>query len=356
MTTESTPVSQPQQGDRIVSGAPPSFTWMESTTTEWGIRARPGPRGLRLADINIGSYGVVPDVWEFDTEIPRGAEPNPMAEGMGYSIFEKQEVWAESAADLYEDSIQARWAPSTDIPWSSLQPLPDEIEAAVCQLCTDLSQRAFASMTTLAKWLQQISYGFIEIKNYLSCEIFELARHTEAFRKRALANGGGLGLQPPNNLVQRHCESMNFSEALFCIALVDAAFLDALYSAGGDLAQDDAERELYQRCLADTRRHLRYGVDHLKWIMDHKPSRTLELQRYFAKAEQSMVQDLEQPLASEPLLVLFGGGLNGIDRGAARLHELRRAQVDRYLAALSEGGLDHASFPLNSHLAAYRSS
>src|SRR5690348_10232391 len=149
MTSDAAP-SQPSDAtepatptDRVVNAGPPSFAWMEDTPTEWGIRARPGPRGLRLADINIGSYGEVPDVWPYDTEMPRGAEPNPVAEGMNYSIFEKQEVWAPNAADLYEDSIQARWSPATDIPWQTLEELPKEIEAAVCQLSTDLSQRAY---------------------------------------------------------------------------------------------------------------------------------------------------------------------------------------------------------------------
>ena len=33
------------------------------TPAETGVAATPGPDGLRLRDINIGSYGVVPDQW-----------------------------------------------------------------------------------------------------------------------------------------------------------------------------------------------------------------------------------------------------------------------------------------------------
>ena len=42
-------------------------------------------------------------------------------------------------------------------------------------------------------WLKDISYGYHEVKLYLATQAFDHARHVEAFRKRALANGGGLG-------------------------------------------------------------------------------------------------------------------------------------------------------------------
>lgn len=352
MTQQQPAPDQPQ--DRLTLMMGERFSWMTAEHTEWGIRARPGERGLRLADINIGSYGEIPDVWPYNTEIPRGAQPNPTAEAMGYSIFEKQEVWAPSAADLYEDAIQARWAPATDIPWNRLKPLPRELEAAVCQLATDLSQRAYAAGACISGWLQHISYGYLEVKNYLAVQIFEHSRHTEVFRKRTLANGGALGFEPSNHFTQRFMEAMNFTEALLCIGVIEAAFQEALFEAGDELGQNEAEREIYRRCLADKRRHLQYGREHLAWVVEHAPQRLPELRRYIAKAEHALVADLEQPLSAEPLIVLFGGGLEGIDRGAARLHALRRAQVERYLQTLASAGLSHDEFPLHSHLAAFR--
>jgi hypothetical protein len=92
MTNEAAENKPDGPQDRIAPRRAPRLDWMAITSTEWGVRARPGERGLRLADINIGSYGEVPDVWPYDTEIARGSAPNPLAEGMGYSIFEKHEV------------------------------------------------------------------------------------------------------------------------------------------------------------------------------------------------------------------------------------------------------------------------
>ena len=87
--------------------------------TEWNTRAKPTKHGLTLEAINIGKYGEIPDVWPYQTEMPRGAVPIPGVEGMGYSIFQKQEVWSDACAHLYEEAIQRRWRPATDVPWDT---------------------------------------------------------------------------------------------------------------------------------------------------------------------------------------------------------------------------------------------
>ncbi len=110
-------------------------------TVEWisspgAARAQRGKKGLTVGALNVGTYGDIPDEWPYQTEMPRGAHPISGVPAMGYSIYEKAELWAENAADLYEEAIQRRWRPATDIPWDTLQPLPEEIERAMCQLCT----------------------------------------------------------------------------------------------------------------------------------------------------------------------------------------------------------------------------
>ena len=114
------------------------LSWM-NVPTEWNTRARPTKHGLTLDAINIGKYGEIPDVWPFQTEMPRGAVPIAGVEGMGYSIFEKQEVWSDACAKLYEEAIQRRWRPATDVPWASIEPLSDDLERAICQICTHIS-------------------------------------------------------------------------------------------------------------------------------------------------------------------------------------------------------------------------
>ena len=67
---------------------PPDLTWMRAPT-EWGVRAAPADaeRGLTLADVMLGSYGEVPDVWTDRTEIARGSHPIEGLEGESTDIF-----------------------------------------------------------------------------------------------------------------------------------------------------------------------------------------------------------------------------------------------------------------------------
>src|SRR3990172_5122562 len=121
--------------------------------TEWGIRARVTKRGLTVGALNVGTYGDIPDEWPYHTEMPRGAYPIAGVPAMGYSIYEKAELWAENVSELYEEAIQRRWRPATDIPWDTVQPLPDEIERSLCQVCTYLCEKALLAGDVVGKWL-----------------------------------------------------------------------------------------------------------------------------------------------------------------------------------------------------------
>ena len=100
--------------------------------------------GLTIGDLNIGTYGDIPDHWHNRSEIARGSFPNPINEDMGYTIFDKAIVWADCCVPLYEVAIRDRWVSATDLRWASLEALPDDIEKAVCQLMTEQSDRAYS--------------------------------------------------------------------------------------------------------------------------------------------------------------------------------------------------------------------
>ena len=128
----------------------PDFWWMK-VPTEWGIRARPADKelGLTIGDLNIGTYGDIPDTWTNRSEIARGSFPNPVVEDMGYTIFEKAFIWADCVVPLYEIAIRDRWISSTDLRWASLEALPDGVEGharlAVAHLAQRLLERALAA-------------------------------------------------------------------------------------------------------------------------------------------------------------------------------------------------------------------
>ena len=111
---------------------------------------------------------------------------------MGYILNWKTDMWADNVVELYEEAVARQWSATRDIPWGDLAELPSDVEHAMCQLCTLLTEVEMIAADLPAKWMWRMNHDFIEAKMFLCTQIMDEARHAEVFRKRALANGGGL--------------------------------------------------------------------------------------------------------------------------------------------------------------------
>jgi len=342
-------------GEAGGAGGPPppqlDLAWMR-IPTEWGTRAKPTKKGLTIEAINVGKYGDVPETWEYQTEMPRGAVPILGVEGMGYSVYEKQELWADNAGDLYEEAIQRRWRPATDIDWAALQPLPDDLERAICQLCTHFSEKAQLEADVLAGWEPELSYGYHEVKLYLATVIFEGARHAEVFRKRALSNGGGLGLQSTGWGFRSVTDARNFTETIMVQMVLQDSFTLTQYEFCEKYAQTAAEQLLFRLAMQDKARHIAYGIAHLKYVLLHRQERRLELERYLDKGEALLVADDRDTATREAFAILFAGGKDKIAGGLKIYEAMRRRQVQQYLERLRWATIERAD-QLNPALRAY---
>ena len=309
--------------------------WLDAPV-HWGVKAKdqakPETGGLRFGLLNVDVYGEVPEHWENNTEIPRGAIPDTRTEQMGYSIFEKAEVWSDLCAELYEDAIADRWNSSADIAWDALEPLGADMERAVCQIATLMSEYGWTKAQTTGRWLQEISYGYIEVKLFLGTVVFDCARLYEVWRKRALSNGGGLGRGGRNWKFLPLTQSYTFSE--FTVAsIMHDAMLISLLREGESLAQNDAERQIYDLCAKDLDRHLAYFVDHMRYLLLREPIRREEIHRYLNKAEWYLAKDGDDTLYSA-LAVLLGEGREQAEEAMLDVAMLRQRQVETYLSYL----------------------
>lgn len=316
----------------------PSFDWMNAEVER--VRAVPGDRGMTLRAINIGRYGEVPDHWPYLDDTPRGAAPGgPVTFASSYSIFDKADVWSENAVDLYEEAIQDRWTSAADIPWDTLEPLPDRVERAVDQICTRLSEQGFAAQQGLGRWLEKIAYGFLEVKSFLATQIYDAGRRCEAFRKRALANGGGLGIETPNLFNRALIDSLKWTEFAVALNVLQAATDVVLLETLETRAFNDAERALYRLTLRDVRRHLAYGEGHLAYHLAKLPERREQLNVGCFRAEAAFAGDLAADRPFTEAMVIVLGGDDGEDAGWERLLDLQSRQAEAYLDALERAGM-----------------
>ncbi|MEJ2131885.1 MAG: hypothetical protein P8Y95_09765 [Gammaproteobacteria bacterium] len=279
---------------------------------EWHTHVVPGKKGLTLGALNVGTYGEIPDYWDDQTRLPRGAVPRPGVPPIGYALRHKHEVWADSAADLYEEAIQRRWIPATDVPWNTIEPLSDDVEAAVCQVCTELSQAANTEIEIVSYWQEKMAYGYHEVKMFLATVTFDAARHNEVFRKRALVNGGGLGLESRGNVNRMLSESKGgWTETVAQLILQRGTLLMTIYRYLHRYAHNAAERAIYARCLQDKARHLAYGLDHMHYAINHQDDQRQILNTVLLLGEATFGRELRDPVLREALAIIFAGGVDG---------------------------------------------
>ena len=313
-----------------------------NSPAEIGLKATPGPDGLRLRDINIGSYGIVPDSWELPNDAPRGTETTGQIMAAGYSIFDKAEVWSENAVDLYEDAIKARWTPAIELDWENgLEELPEELERAIGQICTIYSNNGLVEQKIIGRWLEEISYGFHEVKLFLATQAFDAGRKVEVLRKRALINGGGLGQAPLGQIYRGWYQGLTFTDLVIALDVVYKSYEVTLFESASEWAQTEVERDMFAKIAEDSRRHLAYGLSHLEWYERFKPEADKRLGIQFLRAEASLVQEMRLSTTErEALIVLLAGGVENLQAGVDKLKTLRQRQYDAYVDNLASINFD----------------
>jgi hypothetical protein len=331
----------------IGGGAPagmpePDLSWMD-VPTERGRLAPIWETGLELAGVEQGTYGIVPDYWPYENDTPRGSHlpPNTAALAASYSIYKKAEVWADNAALLYEDAIRNHWVSATAIPWETIEPLPQHVELAIDQLCTAWSEQSHLGLEAVSKWLEEISYGFHEIKLYLATVCFDFGRQTEAFRKRALANGGGLGVQTPGVFNRTVYSAMKFGEMASIQLVLRGSFQITLWEEYGKLiARSEADRKLLELATRDLKRHLAYGLEHLQFFLTMEPQKRVQVHAWLNRGEMAMASEWRRNKPyNEALMFLLDS-----DPRAARtkLRAVWRRQIEDYQERLKQATLqDH---------------
>jgi hypothetical protein len=302
--------------------------------TERPPKPKIGAEGFTLKLADAGAYAWVPDHWPYQNDTPRGSYPSKeIGLAAPYTIYDKSEVWADNAADLYELAIREAWKPATEIAWNSIEPLPDHIEAAWDQIFSNISEQQYNSNGVLMGWLKEISYGFHEVKLYLATQVFDHARHVEAFRKRALANGGGLGVQTPGFFNRTVYAAFKFTELIVYTNIIRSSFMLALCEHGEKIARSKADRQLFELTANDLRRHMAYGIEHLRhFLLMGSLDNRRYVRTWLERGEIMMSADLKRDKPLREALILALG--NTVAEGKTALKELRQAQLRKYTLAL----------------------
>jgi hypothetical protein len=296
---------------------------------DWGLRA-PLRNGVVLEqrDVRLGRASAIPEHADNATGFaPRGAVVEAGAPAYGFTITDRDRVWADEAAELYQQGTASAWDAARDIPWAQLEPLPEELEEAVCQIMTFLAENELSALYVPAKFVPRIHPAFIEVVLFLAQQSAEEARHYEAFTKRAVANGGGLRYSAASGQLSLKTlfEQEDLAAACFLLSVLgEGTFVDLLRFVETH-APDPVTREIVRRARVDETRHVHFGVAHTRHFLGSSPGAEAELLLATrARAGSLAAVTSVSPVVLDALTVLAAGGLEprAIREGARAVREL----------------------------------
>ena len=338
-------------------GADLDLSWLDQPAAQRGLRVAPGKRGITLEDIATESYGNIPMTTNNQSGRMRGAAPRGDAQQMQTHWNTRTASWSESAMLLYEEAVQRQWSSATDVPWAELPELPYEMELAMSQLCTFLTQVEFIAGDVPGKYAPNISGEYFEIALFLASQIVDEARHLDVFRKRALANGIGLLKAGPGAIGL--LTAQDFTEVASTLHLVGEGFVQSMFRMGEMFAQSEVDKRMFRLAAQDESRHVAFGVMHMKYVMETQPERRDEIHTYLDRMEGNLGAGSTQAgltgggETGEALAILLGGGTTEtqLREGYMKLLAIRKRQVNEYMHRLDVVGLGDRRQRMNPFMA-----
>jgi TusA-related sulfurtransferase len=264
---------------------------------------------------------------------PRGARIEAGGPEFAFTLRHKREVWAQELSSIYKQAVGNQWSAARDIPWDNLPKLPEEVEAAVCQIMTFLTENEFAALYVPARFIPRIHPHYHEVVEVLAVQIVDEARHAEAFTRRAEAGGGGLGTTAVSGQLslQTLLEEPDFTTATFLLCVMGEGTFLTLLKFIEEHAPEAVTAALARLAHRDEARHVAFGVEHLRYVLEREPERRTSLATAVERRSRMLasISGLS-PYVHDALTVLAGGGVSPrqIHEGARHVAALHR-EMDR---------------------------
>ena len=276
---------------------------------------------------------------------PRGGWIERGGPSFAFTLCRKRDVWAQELASIYKQAIANQWSVARDIPWDKLPTLPREVESAVSQIMTFLTENEFAALYVPARFIPRIHPHYREVVEVLAVQVVDEARHAEAFTRRAEAGGMRLGTSAVSSQLslQTLLEEPDFTTAAFLLCVMGEGTFLTLLKFLEERAPDPVTAALAKLAHRDEARHVAFGMEHLRYVLDREPERRSALAAAVERRSQMLasVSGLS-PYVADALTILAGGGisLREVRTGAQRVSTLHREMDSARRDRLQSLGFD----------------
>jgi len=251
--------------------------------------------------------------------VPLAAVPEGTAATYDWALSSRDRMWTDKLAGLADRAARAQWNAVTDIPWQAALGLKPDVERAVAQVMTYIAQNEYAAYYVPARYLAQVNPAYVEVLMWLASHVHDEARHVEVFTKRALAGGQrGYALAATELSLNTLLDEHDFSAAALLLnVLGEGTFLDLL-SFVSRHAPDAATAAAARLAHQDERRHVQFGIAHIRHRLAHDPDeRDRLVAAVEARAAKLVSLDGLSPLVGESLVLMSAASLQPADIGDA---------------------------------------
>ncbi len=285
----------------------------------------------------------------------RGATVEAGGPAFQFALAEKDALWAEEAAHLYQQALSAQWNPNDAIDWATSFTLPEEIEDAVVQVMTYLIENENAALLMPARFLGQVHPHFREVMQLLAIQIADEARHVEVFTRRALLKRERMGLSTLGGQASLKTlfDESEFAVASFLLSVLGEGTFVALLHFLQAHAPDPVTRQIAKLTARDEARHVAFGMAHLQYQLKHDSELKVRLaaaveHRYTALAQTSGLNEE----VFDALVLLAAGEFspNAIALGFGKVQTLKSEMAEGRELRLSRLGFRNGEATRLAHL------
>ena len=183
----------------------------------------------------------------------RGATVEAGGPAFAFSLRRRDEFWAATAGDLYQQAAAAQWDPDTAIDWAVPFELEPAMEQAVVQVMTYLIENENAALLVPARHLGQMHPHYREVVQLLAIQCADEARHVEVFTRRALLRGHEPALSTAGGQASLHTlfEAADFSQSTFLLSVLGEGTFVNLLNFLHQFAPDPVTRQIARLTARD---------------------------------------------------------------------------------------------------------
>jgi len=133
----------------------------------------------------------------------------------------------------------------------------------------------------------------------------------------------------------------SFAEASLTLHLQAEGMVLTLFRFSEYISPTEADKKIFRLVMQDEARHVGYGMQHLKWVLDHFPEKREVVHRHLDEAENFIFGGGYATEVFEPFIILAGKGLRreNILEGIRITQQFQMKQIQEYFERLDRCGM-----------------